>query len=270
VAEAVGTPPQPQQPPPQPEETFPAYAGASGYSPRFRLLLGALVGVAIGALAATLMVTVGGEVRRSGPPWSAWHPSDRGTDGAKQIARHIGPNYRLPSGGQLVLVTGGPLKVADLDLPVHIAVSSGGTADRVALVEGKSVLYVLCGLGPRCAINKGKPSVARFLLLRREALELALYSFRYLKGVDNVVALLPPAPGSKPENALFFQRGGLEPALDRPLGQTLPAPPPTINSLADSPEASLINRLTNTNLFRFTFQQGQDLSAFLVLARRAG
>jgi hypothetical protein len=236
----------------------------STYAPRFRMITGALIGVAIGALAATGLLLAGGQPAK-GPVWSPWKPADRNTkDGAEQIARHVGANYRLPTGDQLVLVTGGPLQVAGLDLPVRIAIRAGetGSADEI---KGRTAMYQLCGLGPRCSINKGKPSTERFLLLRREALELALYSFHYLRGVKNVVALLPPAPGEKPENALFFRKSDYEPALDRPLAATLPSPPPTLNALPDSPEATLIDRLTNNQLFRYSFQQSQDLSAFLVL-----
>jgi hypothetical protein len=229
------------------------------------MLTGGLIGVAIGALAAAAVLVVGGGPKAA-PQWSPWKPSNAGTSkGAQQIAGHVAPTYRLPSGDQLVLVTGGPLRVAQLDLPVRIVVKPGdGVSDTIKVVGGTSVMYVLCGLGANCAIDKGKPSAERLLLLRREALELALYSFRYLD-VDNVVALLPPAPGKKPQNALFFRRGQFAPALDRPLEATLPSPPPTLNALPSSPEALEITRLTGRNLFHYQFQQSQDLSALLVL-----
>jgi hypothetical protein len=250
----------------------------STYAPRFRMVTGALIGVAIGALAATGLLLAGGGPQK-GPAWSQWKPSDSDSkDGAEQIARHVGSSYRLPSGDQLVLVTGGPLRVAGLDLPVRIAVdesagggvTGGGAAEDVSEVKGRTVMYQLCGLGPRCAINKGKPSEERLLLLQRESLELALYSFRYLNGVKNVVALLPPAPGRKPERALLFRKGDYAPALDRPLASTLPSPPPTLSALPESPEATLIQRLTSDRLYRYSFQQSQDLSAFLVLAKLRG
>jgi hypothetical protein len=236
----------------------------SRYAPRFRLLTGALVGIALGAIAATGMV-IASQGHKDGPPWSPWKPAKGGTKGAEEIAQHIAPNYRLPTGDQLVLVTGGPLKVAALDLPVRIAMSNAG--QDIKLVGGKTVLYTLCGLGARCAIDKGKPSTARFLLLRREALELALYSFRYL-GIYNVVTLLPPAPGKKPDNALFFRKGDLNSALDQPLRLTLPNPPPSVESVDTSPEAPAVRSLTGRQLFSYSFEQGQDLGAFLVLAHR--
>jgi hypothetical protein len=282
--------PERAQDAPSTELGFPTGAQPpSTFAPRFRMITGALVGVAIGALAATALLLMSGRPA-PGPAWSAWQPSkDSTTDGADEIAKHVGGRYRLPTGDQLVLVTGGPLRVAGLDIPVRIALDQGtggstttsssstttGTGSASASsslseVKGGTAMYQLCGLGPRCAINKGKPSTERFLLLRREALELALYSFQYLGGVTNVVALLPPAPGKKPENALFFRKGDYESALGRPLAATLPSPPPTLNSLPASPEAGLIQRLTKGKVFRYSFQQGQDLSAFLVLAKLSG
>ena len=257
---------------PEPVSAEPAHSTALGfptgaqppstYAPRFRMITGALIGVAIGALAATgLLLAGGGPTERSG---SAWKPSkDSTTDGAEEIARHVGGRYRMSGGDQLVLVTGGPLRVAGLDIPVRLATreSAGGASE----VKGRSVMYQLCGLGPRCAINKGKASNERGLLLQREALELALYSFRYLGGVKNVVALLPPPPGKRLQRAMLFRKGDYESALDRPLAATLPSPPPTLNALPDSPEAPLIRRLTEDTLFTYSFQQGQDLTAFLVL-----
>jgi hypothetical protein len=249
----------PPPPPPEPPVIV------SRHAPRFRLVLGALIGVAIGAVAATLVLAAG-----QGPAadtrWSAWHPkSTTVKDGAQQIADHVAPTYRQTDGDQLVGVTGGPLKVGQLDLPVRIAVADTG-ARKIGIVRGTSALYTLCGLGSRCAINRGKPSAARFLLLRREALELALYSFRYLDGVNSVVALMPPAPGQKPQNAVFFQRKGFKPALDRPLPQTLPSPPPTVSGL-DTAQGTFVNQVTNPGVFCYSFQQGQDLGAFLVLQK---
>ena len=39
------------------------------------------------------------------------------------------------------------------------------------LLPGETVMYTLCGLGARCAIATGTPSVSRGRLIRREALE---------------------------------------------------------------------------------------------------
>ena len=65
---------------------------------------------------------------------------------------------------------------------------------HVEVFDGLGVQYTLGGFGEEGALKDSKPSKERHRLLRREALELALYSFRYLPDVTMVVALLPPAP----------------------------------------------------------------------------
>src|SRR5204862_161711 len=121
-----------------------------------------------------------------------------------------------------------------------------------------------CGLGRYCSIKEGKPSVARHLVLRREALELALYTFRYIKNVDEIVVMLQPAPGDKPSQAMFFRRSDVDASLDRPLRATLPGAPPEINHRG-SAQAEFLNRLTGANLFSFQPQQGGDARVYLVL-----
>jgi hypothetical protein len=149
-------------------------------------------------------------------------------------------------------------------------------------------------------IKEGKPSKARNRLLRREALELALYSFRYLPDVSMVVALLPP--GKKAEKkaataakakqrkakakakatpaaadptgadlehqAIFYRPGDLRPQLEVPLNSTLDLKTPRIKGLnGDGEEARRIDSLTMSNLFDISYQRSQDAHPYLVLDR---
>jgi hypothetical protein len=223
------------------------------------LLLGA-VAVVAGALAVGLATG-----RGAGPDrhWSAWHPTRDGAIGAQQIADHVGPQYRLPNKRQLVAVRGGELAIQNI--PTKIVLNGGaGGASRIELVEGKSILYSLCGLGPRCSIRSGKASVTRHVLLQREALELALYSFRYLD-VDNVVVMMPPPPGDRRSEAMFFRSRDFRPMLDRPLRETLHAASITVDDFPATGEVQAIQRLTAPRDFRFSLIQGQDASLLLVL-----
>jgi hypothetical protein len=139
-------------------------------------------------------------------------------------------------------------------------------------------MYTLNGLGKHGSIEGGKPSEERHLLLRREALELALYTFHYARDVDMVVTLLPPPPPKAgedetstdlpPVQALFFRPGDLAGELGVPLSTTVPpkTPRPEQIDLA-KPEFKRIDALTRSNLFMASFQQGQDASVFLVLER---
>ncbi|HWH92735.1 MAG TPA: hypothetical protein VNT03_02640 [Baekduia sp.] len=264
-------------------DAAPAY---SRYSHRVQFALGALL--AVGASAIVLLVAaLVGDGRdpdtitlRSGPPWSSWRPVvTSGADAADQIAEHVGREYRLPNGQQLVAVTGGPMQIAGL--PVTIAIqqpaAQGGNID---FVEGTGVLYRMCGVGGTdCAIKYGKPSPNRHMLLRREALELALYSFRYL-GVTEAVVLLPPGQSqsksasgqvvttkSDPQALLFRRRQpDVRNAVAHPLNATLASKTPSVGSVSRSPDAAAVKTLTNPNLFNFRFQEAnQDARAFLVL-----
>jgi hypothetical protein len=269
---------RPQPPPSEPAAPLPEPVAADGgaevarplprheapHAARFQFLLGALL--AVGALAIAGLISAVGQtgVGRDGglASWSPWKPSADGLEGAQEIADHVGPQYRLSTGDQLVLVTGGPLEVADLPMRIAMRDENGG----VSIVDGDGVLYRLCGLGPKCSIAKGTPSKSRHLLLRREALELALYSFRYLKGVDQVVVFMPPPPGADPDQALFFRRGDVKGPLDAPLRATLEAPAPTVRNVAKARDAPLVNRITTRGLFNFSLTQGnQDANIFLVL-----
>ena len=76
------------------------------------------------------------------------------------------------------------------------------TPEPVSLLSGNTIAYNLCGIGGKnCAIGVGDAVLDRLLLLRREALELALYTFKYIGGVQNVVAILPPGHTHVSEHA---------------------------------------------------------------------
>jgi hypothetical protein len=261
--------------------------GEVPYRSRFGLALGALIGLAIATVAIGAAVYVATDGDNGAPDgWSTWKPSaDGGVDAAKQIATHVGRKYRLSDGNQIVGVQAGPLEV--FNVPLEVALRTAPQGGNIDFINGKGLMYTLNGLGPKGSIRGGKPSEARHLLMRREALELALYTFRYIKGVDEVVALLPPKPptpvktkkGSSaasttatedsPTQALFFRPGDLEPQLEIPLHATIPAQTPRPETIPGS-EARRIDALTRGNLFLASFQQGQDQRAFLVLDRLPG
>ena len=163
----------------------------SQHAPRFQFLLGALA--AIAAAAAAIAVAVIASPKPAPPPaWSNWQPISGDVDPAQQIADHVAPEYRLDSGHQLVSVQGGPLSIAGQ--PAELALRTSGSPP--SLLPGNGVVYQLCGAGPSCSISEGVASEQRLLLLEREALELALYTFRYVNGAAEVVVIVPPKPPS--------------------------------------------------------------------------
>ncbi len=126
-------------------------------------------------------------------------------------------------------------------------------------------MYTLCGLGTACSIKEGKPTAARSQLLRREALELALYSFTYLDGIDSTLVLFPPRPDGQAATAVFLERSDVRPELSHPLSETLTAPlTPGIGEIKED-ERRVIDRLTRSRLYGYSYLQAQDGSPVMVL-----
>ncbi len=249
----------------------------SPHAPRFQFILGALLALGLSAIAITAYAL--GSGRDPLPSdWSAWHPTASGLQAAGQIANHVAAEYRQPGTGQLLAVKGGPLALAGV--PVTIAVKTGAAATGgISVLSGNGVLYKMCGLGPSCTIA-GKASAQRLMLVRREALELALYTFNYVGGVDQVVVFLPPVlhptavpgqPGkvkvtADPTDAVFFRASDLSGELSHPLTDTLSRQTPSLTAVAASPDTPLVNQLTSPSFYKFSFvQTSQDASLFLVL-----
>lgn len=230
------------------------------YLGRFRLVY-ALLAVVVGAAVGTFIVLAGTPGKKAGPAWSNWTPNGSSQQRTSEIASFVSRGYRLQTGSQLVGVLGGPSRIK------AIAVQRTGTNNDYNIFRSEGLYaYVLCGLGKRCAIEHGQPSLDRARLLRREALELALYTFRYVPTAKSVVAFLPPKKGAKPELALYFQKNDFGDELDQPLRRVLPATKPPLPNDIDPVESVTIDRLTGTHLFRFALQQAQEGTDILVLA----
>jgi hypothetical protein len=243
-----------------------APARHSSYAPRFHFLTGALMAVGVAALLGlAAFIVLPGSGRDEGQRWSSWLPTRGGTDGARQIAQHVAQGYKLSDGRQMVDVRATGLEIEGVPLAVAVreAPSQGGD---IRVFEDSGLIYRLCGLGPDCAISSGKASEKRHLLLRREALELALYSFRYLSDVHQVIVFMPPALGQKPSQALFFREGDVARELDRPLTASLSPRVPSVRTVTLSPDAPLVDQLTTPKIFKFSLTQANtDNRGFIVL-----
>jgi hypothetical protein len=274
-----------------PPATIPL-AGASAVpgAPRFHFLFGALGALALAVLALALVLIV-----RPGAPakvkWSSWAPSSTGEDVAQQIAEHVGPQYRLPNGRELVKVTGGPQAIQGQ--PIVVAVRDSGTTPTELPSNG--VIYQLCGEGTNCSIAEGEATFQRGLLVRREALELALYTFRYLREASQVLVIFPPPPAARsssstaargaagsslaagakssatttaatatPTHVLLLRPSQVKDELSRPLDATLTAHTPSVTSMYASPDASVVNKLTEHALYD-SFLTQQESTYILLL-----
>lgn len=251
----------------------PASQGPAPFRSRFGFAFGVLAGLAICAAGALALLV--GNSPDSGPAlaenWSPWEPeTSRMAEGAQDIAEHVGLQYKLEGGEQLVQVSSSPLELQGE--AIGVAVRPQGSA--LELLEGDGLLYILNGLGPNGTVATGEPTKKRGRLLMREALELALYSFRYLDDVTMVAVLLPQTPpesssaqssaSASQRRAVFYRPGDLLGELQVPLDQTLSAKTPTPTTMAPA-EAKRVDSLTLRNLFLASVQALQADMNYLVL-----
>ena len=263
--------------PPEVEEHRAAPLPPSPYRSRFGFIVGALIGVALAAVGLGVILALDASEKPAADGWSNWRPAGEDElDVASQIARHVGVKYRLGDADQLVAVQSSGMELADR--PLGVALRTAPVGGDIELIDGHGLLYTLNGLGKHGSIPGGEPTPERLLLLKREALELALYTFRYVEDVDMVVTLLPPNPKAADEQraagelppvpALFYRPGDLRGELGVPLESTLPKLTPRPEQIdLEAAESKRIDALTRSNSFTATFQQGQNTNLFLVLDR---
>jgi hypothetical protein len=250
-------------------EPAPRSSQGHPYGRRFTLLYAFLAVAALASIGGVVLAATGGHVGAGPAAWSTWKPADSGQNGAKQIAAHVAREYHLPSGAQLVEVFAKPPSVSpgSQNIPLHYVVKQGKgqNGEPIAISSGDTIQYSLCGLGDSCAIATGTPSVQRGTLVRREILELALYTFKYMSGVKNVIAFMPPTPGSTPKYTVFLQRSDLDAQLKVPLTQTLSAKTPLPNTITRR-EQQTIDSTTESKVYSYSLSQTQTGEAVLVLA----
>ena len=237
-----------------------------------RFLIGyAVVVLMVGAALVTLAVMSrdSSSTDTEAASWGAWAPEKDGFQKVREIAQNVATQYKGANGEQLAAVTATPGEVQGLPLR-YVAVRASQRAglqqgDVTVLEPGETIVYAFCGLGGQrnCALP-GQPSLERSLLLRREALELSLYTFKHMKEIDSVVSLLPP-PAANQNLAVFLQRKDVEDALEKPLSATLPTRPPFFMGEVPQPEMQTINKYTELQFFRSGFELTPDQSVVLNL-----
>ncbi len=265
--------------------TRPEPARPTAHRSRFAavyLVLAVVAGAAIGSFVVLL-------ARPDTPPapaWSAFQPQGSSAARLHQIVDTIPPRYRRKDGTQLVSVsvTDPQAQISSSDgqslitVPVNrIAFEQGG--DFRVVDSGDALQFTLCGNGPNCVIDTGKPSLERFQLVQRQALELALYTFKYVDGVSSVTVLLPPSfdtqkvdASGTPElrrTALFLRPDDVTRELGQPLVMTLAPKTPQIGS-TKAGDVSSIQRLSEPHIYSYALTQAQDGAVVLVLKSAVG
>jgi hypothetical protein len=231
-------------------------ARALGTGTRF-LAAYLVLGVAAGASVGTAVVLAQRPGPKPPPPWSRWRPvASSVKDQVLQIADHVGPTYRFPNGNQMTTVKvntpSGGQSLRAIGIPTKAKPKSLSDFKLFDSAKSQSVFYALCGDGDNCKISEGAPSQARGAVLRREALELALYTFEYSHPVENVIVFFPPGPGEKkPTSTLFFRRSDLSGELDKPLRKTLPEARPPLPGRILPAEQQTVDDLTGDKRYRY-------------------
>jgi hypothetical protein len=247
--------------------TLPELKTTRGHRRRFFVIYSVL-GLALAASIVGLVVYAGRTIN-PGPAWSSWKPGGGGLGAVNQIAAHVSPGYRLPDGHQLVdvIVRSSSVSSQGKTVPIPLIAVRGpkGKVDSVAQV-GSSDTFMLsmCGLGTACSIATGKPSVQRGTLVRREILEMALYTFKYVRGAQRVVAFMPPTPGAATSFVLYLQKDDLKAQLKVPLTRTVGPKVPLPNQISAG-EQSRIDALTESKIYKFGLSQTQQGEPVLVL-----
>jgi hypothetical protein len=227
----------------------------------------------IGAAAITgLIVLVIRPGYHPGPSWSAWTPPSGNTQKVSAaIANYIAHRYLLSeNGGQLLAViaqkpevTSGTQNIAIKAVAVRKAPQSN---TGIAIYStSKTTDYTLCGLGQHCSIATGQATQTRGRLVRREALELALYTFKFAPSVDSIAAFMPPPPGQTTTSILYLRKDDLKEQLGKPLNKTLPLDTPPLPSAPDNVEKATIDKLTLPHMFTFELTALQTGGAALIL-----
>lgn len=233
---------------------------------RFTAAYALLLAAFGGALLVFALLSSGGKSHTGA--WSAWKPSKTGFAAAGEIASHISKQYKTSAEGlQIIAVQAYPPQFNTIPLAgiARRDTFDNGLQKGTLTVESsdRTLVYVLCGVeASRCMIQS--QTRINEVVLRREALELSLYALKYLKGVDSVVAFLPP-PDTKTLTAIYLRRADVRSQLRHPLAETLPlAKTPPLDGAATG-ETATIDRLTKPHWYTTSLQRGPTGRSILIL-----
>lgn len=258
-------------------------ARSSAYYTRFSFAFMVLIMVAVGAVGGLVIVLLHPGGAR-GPAWSKFKPTGSTIAIERQIATQVSSEYKASTATGLVTVFPGLLQQtsfiqtdtgpASVETPVSsVAVQPDASTgkheagDFTFFSPGSTVAYEMCGFGSsqkNCAISSltgANPTP----LLHREALELALYTLKYVPNTDAVITYLPPPAGQQATaNALFFSRKDVKRNLEDPLARTLSPGQMVLGTRV--PDAARVGGLTRSHVYKPDFQTlPGDGSAILVL-----
>jgi hypothetical protein len=210
------------------------------------------------------------------PPWSKFVPTGSSIDRERQIATQVSSEYKAAPGVRLVTVFPSPLQAPgvvpgdngpqSVQVPVTLIavqpdVSTGrhDQGDFTFFQPSSTVAYEMCGFSDsqqNCAatsLTGASPEQP----LRREALELALYTLKYVPGTKAVLTYLPPtsspqATTQAPTRTVFVTRNDVKPNLGVPLARTLKPRKIVLGAALVVPDSGRVSALTH--IFTTSYQ----------------
>jgi hypothetical protein len=239
------------------------------------VVLGLIVVGAVGSL-----VWAVGLDRREEQAWSDWQPAGDGEQRLWEITDHVGAAYADVRGRPIVQLLVSPPYITQATeqgmtrIAVDGVIVQGRASDRSdaragVFAPGRAFMYTLCSTGANCALT-AEQNTSRTLgvMLQREILELALYTFKY-NDVEQLLLFLPPfgtidATG-QPQQAktvVYLERDELKAALASPLNETLPGSP---GQAIDARDRAAVLSYVRPKLFTFAPEQGPQGLTLLTL-----
>jgi hypothetical protein len=230
-----------------------------------------LIMLAVGGVGALVLILVRPDAVRS-PAWSKFKPTGSAIAMERQIATKVSAEYSASTTSKLVTVYPGVLQStqltqtatgpASVEVPVTLVAvqpdfSKGQheQGDYNFFQPDSTVAYEMCGFGDtqqNCGVattSGGDPS----RLLHREALELALYTLKYVPDTNAVVTYLPPPANPQASStAVFIARKDVGEMLRRPLTRTL-EPQQVLLGVGVSDSAQ-VNDLIRSHVYNPAFQ----------------
>jgi hypothetical protein len=236
----------------------------SAYSRRFVLANILVVACFLGVIVFFAYLVSNNAAKQS---WSNYKPKGGDVfDKAQNMVDHVAPKYRY-GGEPIAVVQAQPLLYRDavVDGIAFLKPPLRQVGGRITDFEpsGSTIAYVFCGQAQSCSLPRASAEQVG-LLLQRESLELALYTFKYWPDVGSIVTLLPANGNSNA--AVYLKRRHVARFLDKPLNTTLPSHDDlTADSLTPA-ERATIDRVIVNNTFASRFEQAPNGRTVLLLS----
>jgi len=189
-------------------------------------------------------------------------PTRSGELGAKQIAASVGDKYRQADGAPLTSVVGERPNYQGAPLTYYLIRPHDAQypKDIAVFPVGNGIMYSMCAFGANCSTVSAGNNLNENLLLKREALELSLNTFKADGSVQTVTTLLPPfRQGTTLTTfAIIFTRSNLAKWIHKPISSVLTARGPLKPGQVPSSESRRIDSIEAGTLFTVDPAQGPD------------